>query len=329
MRPSLAIRALLSSVWVMGCAVGQGNGADDHQATFGSSNTHGEESSGPSSGASEGGTTTSSSTTMEGTTQAEISSDGSSEGGIDESCGNGVLDPTEECDDGNEDLCDGCEDCRIRTSIFVDGISSLVEVDDVIGAPLALLSTPFTAEAWMRVDAMGDVVHVLRRGNGNTGWRVTMNENGLVGTVFSGFDHIVSDMPLVGTGWHHVAWTYDLAVSRLFLDGQLVGSMDFVAPVLEQDQPMRIGAWVDGDGTILAHARGRVDEVRISSIVRYANAFTPARRFDPDAATVLLMHFDEGSGMTPADASPMNHTPTATNLTWEPEDGYGVAGFCE
>ena len=40
---------------------------------------------------------------------------------------------------------------------------------------------------------------------------------------------------------------------------------------------------------------GRVDEVRISDIARYAGSFEPPRReFDPDPHTLLLMHFTAG-----------------------------------
>ena len=310
---------------LVGCAVGHGGADGGVQATFASASGNEETTADGSSSSDETGVSTGESS---GASTDVDDSSTESETEVGPLCGNGELDATEECDDGNEALCDGCEDCRVRTSVLLDGVSSLIQIDDADGA-LALLSTPFTVEAWMRVDAMGDTVHVLRRGSSNTGWRVSMNENGLVGTVFSGFDHIENGLALVGTGWHHVAWSYDLAVSRLFLDGELVGTMESVAPVLQPDRPMRIGAWVEGDGSIVSYRRGRVDEVRVSSSVRYDGAFPLQRRFEPDAATVLLLHLDEGTGTTVNDTSAADHPGTGTNLTWEPEDGYGVPLFCE
>lgn len=244
-------------------------------------------------------------------------------------CGNGVVEPPEECDDADDDLCDGCEECRVRTSLFLDGQRGChVEVTDVAQAPLKLLSTPFTVEGWARVDEATDRVDMLRRGSGNTGWRVTLHAGGVVGTVFSGFDHIVDDLEIAGTGWHHVAWTYDLATSRIFLDGVLIGTMDMVSPILDPDAPMRIGAWTTGEGVIASYERGRVDEVRVSSTVRYVSDFEVQRRHEPDESTVLLLHFDEGGGMSVTDASGWGHTGVAAAVVWEPEQGYDIPMFC-
>ena len=43
--------------------------------------------------------------------------------------------------------------------------------------------------------------------------------------------------------------------------------------------------------------------VRISTVARYAANFEPAERFEPDAATLGLWHFDEGAGRTANDWS--------------------------
>ncbi|MDW8069805.1 MAG: hypothetical protein RML46_12965, partial [Anaerolineae bacterium] len=49
---------------------------------------------------------------------------------------------------------------------------------------------------------------------------------------------------------------------------------------------------------------GWIDEVRLSSIVRYTGNFTPPDApFAPDAHTVGLYSFDEGSGTTVLDRS--------------------------
>jgi serine/threonine protein kinase len=49
--------------------------------------------------------------------------------------------------------------------------------------------------------------------------------------------------------------------------------------------------------------QGEVDEVRVSSIVRYRDDFSPDRRFEPDGDTVALFHFDEGEGDLLMDSS--------------------------
>ena len=50
--------------------------------------------------------------------------------------------------------------------------------------------------------------------------------------------------------------------------------------------------------------RGQIDEVRISAIARYTADFTPHTSPQvPDAYTIALYHFDEGSGDITADAT--------------------------
>lgn len=48
---------------------------------------------------------------------------------------------------------------------------------------------------------------------------------------------------------------------------------------------------------------GEIDEIRVSSSVRYLDNFTPEARFKPDADTIVLYHFDEGQGDLLHDAS--------------------------
>ena len=68
------------------------------------------------------------------------------------------------------------------------------------------------------------------------------------------------------------------------------------------------------------------DEVRISSSVRYAASFVPARRLNVDATTVALWHLDEGGGTTFADASGNGHTGTlGVGTGWAPDTGYSAA----
>src|SRR6185369_8441904 len=49
---------------------------------------------------------------------------------------------------------------------------------------------------------------------------------------------------------------------------------------------------------------GWIDEVRLSSVVRYAGGFTaPAAPFATDASTAALYHFDEDNGNTLTDSA--------------------------
>jgi formylglycine-generating enzyme required for sulfatase activity len=48
---------------------------------------------------------------------------------------------------------------------------------------------------------------------------------------------------------------------------------------------------------------GDLDEFRVSSVARYHETFTPKSRFEPDADTLALYHFDEGEGDLLKDSS--------------------------
>ncbi|MCS6801865.1 MAG: LamG domain-containing protein [Chloroflexota bacterium] len=108
--------------------------------------------------------------------------------------------------------------------------------------------------------------------------------------------------------WHHVAVTRRRADGRLqlFVDGRLdasvmgpSGSVAYRsgrASSWPNDPYLVLGAEKhDYDPAAYPSFRGWLDELRLSTVVRYAAPFTPpAAPFAPDASTALLFHFDEG-----------------------------------
>ena len=100
--------------------------------------------------------------------------------------------------------------------------------------------------------------------------------------------------------WYTLAGTYDGSKLRLFVNGELVGSLATTGAVATSTKPFYIGS-VEGQGDIFT---GPVDEVRLSNAVRYTTAYTvPPAAFSPDANTLGLWHLDEGSGTTASDAT--------------------------
>lgn len=61
---------------------------------------------------------------------------------------------------------------------------------------------------------------------------------------------------------------------------------------------------------------GFVDELRVSSTVRYTADFQPPRRFVSDVDTLALYHCDEGSGNVLIDASGRNNHGRLRNAKW-------------
>ncbi len=112
---------------------------------------------------------------------------------------------------------------------------------------------------------------------------------------------------VIGLGWHHVAITRDVG-SRLvtvWLDGVAAGSATGPAgDVSYQDGASGAGKdpflVIGGEKQELATRNGLdgfVDELRISTVVRYTAEFTPpTAQSVVDADTAALYHFNEGGG---------------------------------
>ena len=61
---------------------------------------------------------------------------------------------------------------------------------------------------------------------------------------------------------------------------------------------------------------GRIDKVRVSRSARYRETFVPRRRFEADADTMALYHFDEGAGDVARDSSGNGHDGKIIGARW-------------
>ncbi len=119
-------------------------------------------------------------------------------------------------------------------------------------------------------------------------------------------------IPVWEPRWYHLAFVWDTNDSmRIFIDG--VQSADIepnsdgetCLPLYGGTQEIVIGS---GAVNLLDNRyetfRGAIDEVRISAVARYTSDFSPATQpFEPDAFTIALWHFDEGTGNDAMDAT--------------------------
>ena len=245
------------------------------------------------------------------------------DGRVDEGCGDGVVEPPEQCEDGNDDPCDACVGCQRRSHYVMDGGGGHhVAFADSPDAPLRLAEGPFTVEFWGRMDGGNDWLGIDRRGNPNIGWRMSARGRSVYAGAFGGVTVEGQGLGLIGTGWHHFAWTYDGVVTRVYLNGARVGETEpgdrWIRAV---DEPVTIGGLRLGDGSMTYFATGRFDEIRVSSVARYDADFEPARRHQVDAQTLALWHFDEGGGDRVVDASPFGHDGVAVGAQWDEGDG--------
>ena len=132
-------------------------------------------------------------------------------------------------------------------------------------------------------------------------YRLLVNREGLLRGWFSidgtlaNSRALYSSLPVPKNEWVHVASSFDGDFMRLFIDGELVAEEEVNArPAQLGYQNIAIG----GNNCCSGYYEvfnGLIDEVRISSTTRYQDSFIPpSEPFKPDAATLLLVPFDEG-----------------------------------
>ena len=132
-------------------------------------------------------------------------------------------------------------------------------------------------------------------------YRLSVNREGLLRGWFSvdgtlaNSRAVYSSLPVPKNEWVHVASSFDGDFMRLFIDGKLVAEEEVNArPAQLGYQNIAIG----GNNCCSGYYEvfnGLIDEVRISSTTRYRDGFvSPSEPFKPDAATLLLVPFDEG-----------------------------------
>ncbi len=112
----------------------------------------------------------------------------------------------------------------------------------------------------------------------------------------------------------HLAGVFDLTSILFYVDGILQGSKS--AQYMNSTFPLTIGS-----SGVSNYFDGTIDEVRISKVARYTGNFKPEPRFTPDADTIALYHFDEGSGATAFDSSENKHHAKIVGAKWVRADG--------
>jgi hypothetical protein len=181
-------------------------------------------------------------------------------------------------------------------ALQLDGVD-----DEARGGTIAGTGGRQTVEVWVRPARIGFSL-ILANSDDVTGWLLEMDQNGYVkfwaadaGGVWRAATHF--GVPLRADVWQHVAATYDGARAQVYVDGVPGGEHDL--GTIGQGPFFRIG----GLRPYPFYA-GQLDEVRISSGLRYSGNFTPpTTTFTPDASTLALYHLDEAGGQVIADAS--------------------------
>jgi hypothetical protein len=188
-----------------------------------------------------------------------------------------------------------------------------------------------TIEAWVRAgEPMGHAAVLSRYVDGAGLGIVWSRPRGTLPAGVAGTDTGVAlaalDEPIAWDAWHHIALTCDGREAVLFIDGEPRGRGD-AGELVYGDVPLYIGAEPNGRGDAVSMLSGEIDEVRVSSVVRYRGSFTPARVHARDGDTLLLMHFDTPfHGAHPDDSGRGSHGWTVGNVSIVQESRDGRVG---
>jgi cysteine-rich repeat protein len=208
-------------------------------------------------------------------------------------CGNGVVDEGEGCDDGDDDDCDGCTRlCEPELAMHVEHDMPGATVDADV-APC--VTCPFTVEAWFRSDDYERMVPIVEQ-EGTMGLAA--------GLVFFEFyaAYFVSASWHGGVlepgEWHHAALVcfHDEEGWWLsaFADGVTTGGIGGLPGPTPWgcDEPLYIAHAIGSDPDAYV---GTLDDLRISSECLYEwspDGFVPERYLGVRPDTVALWDFD-------------------------------------
>lgn len=224
-----------------------------------------------------------------------------------------------------------------RVKIAIDN-----PTDDLPGPPADVGATDFTIEFWLRSHRAdnqaaaiecgegiewinGNIVVDRDRYNQERKFGISLTD----GRVAWGVSSDDADFTLCGTSdlrdnqWHHIAVTRRMAdgVMTIFVDGKQEATGDGPdgdvsypdaetpgdfcdGPCINSDPYLVIGAEKHDAGPAYPSFSGWIDELRLSTVVRYTANFTrPMLPFTPDKETAALYHFDEVMGNTVVDSS--------------------------
>lgn len=154
-------------------------------------------------------------------------------------------------------------DLQEGSALEFDGSDDYVEIP---AAAALRLSKALTVEAWVnpKVSSTGAVVSKNGCSTLRQNYLLAFDESGVLFELVEDPDlgKPVGSRRIENDKWHHITGTFDGATRKIYVDGELHGTVDgtFVPGTL--DCPLYIGAMVYG-GSLGHHFFGQIDDVRV------------------------------------------------------------------
>ena len=199
----------------------------------------------------------------------------------------------------------------LSEDVFAEGNNHALSLDGrgalrVDSQALALpAESPLTLEAWIQLGGEREDQGVIAKTE-NSEFAFFLEKGHLVFHVWvgDGYRSVQTADVLPVNTWFHLAGVVDGREVRLYVDGRLVGATPVTGRRQRNAHPLYVGADPDRRGRPERYFHGKIDEVRLSRVARYAGqGHELAHRHEPDADTVLLLHLDRVLGVFHPDHS--------------------------
>jgi len=198
-------------------------------------------------------------------------------------------------------------DTPAQHALTVAKHNSAVRVDS---SAFDLPQGPFTLEAWVRLPKRFGGSRGIVAKTQSSAFGLYMNSGVPQFDVHLNGSYVnaVAADRLSPEEWTHVAGVFDGDQLRIYVNGLLAGSKPGSGVRTLNNLPLYLGADPDGSGKPSRSFGGQIDEVHLSTTVRYTDSFEPSRRLESDDSTVLLFHLDQAVGPYVVDDSPTKTT---------------------
>jgi hypothetical protein len=216
------------------------------------------------------------------------------------------------------------------------------------GNPAPLGLAQFTAEAWIYKTGNGATVStgaggitaqpIITKGrdeseanNRDLNYFLGINSSGKLvadfeegsGSASPGTNHpITGTTTIANNSWHHVAVTYNASILRIYLDGNIEGSLTINRGAQSASiQPVAIGTALNSTNVPSGYFQGRIDEARIWNVARTQAALQATINTQlnvPQTGMVARWGLNEACGTAVHDSSVSvaNGTVTGSNWYW-------------
>jgi hypothetical protein len=174
-------------------------------------------------------------------------------------------------------------------------------VNDFVQAPRSVSASRFTVEAWVQAATANSNAIMVAEADDSNGWALELDANRPILWISTnaGWQGVLHPTALTAGQWAHVAAVYDNGAVRIFVNGVSNTPATVGATLRITTANLRLGGLAG-----YPFFAGALDDVRISSSVRYTANFTPpAALAGADADTLAQWAFNEGSGQGVVDSS--------------------------